>query len=1170
MDGRVREAIAAVHAPMTPAEERAAATVFLEKVKARAEDILPGLLDLARTGSTDGERHFALHAILSLVVERWLTLSAEHQAHLKALAMDIFRSVCVAIEPPFVDAAAVHLVCELAFREWPQRWPSLSADLLAMSAEGPRPATLVLTFFCTLFDEVRHQGSAKLSEGRHQDLAKAIEAVSPEVADFAQRAAVHAGWSMRDDRAGEPGMGPLLGAALGALVATMDVLPTDLSARLRPGEVAALALTAMPSRAAPCRGGDPRLVACDLLAAAVSPRLAVQRGSPQADESTLATANAVVDMLRSSGMAESLSRALDPAEFTVHKRLAEAVAAVCTTVLALYHAKVRDGHGAPNAAAAARLLATVAMLTDLAEEFTRHPSPEVAGPMHGYWVALLRSAQAGDAGPPLQLQGRLGALFLLAVNKLSVPGPGDSAGWEASEAAAYFEVDSADKATASAAMSRQRTSVLAWVAAAAASSRLSQGAVACALRLGADAISAPGGTETRTAVAAWTVVEAVLREARRNGVASRIAAALARQPAARPASLEAQAQQPLREATQDDQAAAAALRHCEAVVLTWDPGPLPERRSLKARALGAMAIAWAAGCDAELVVTSAGQLASLALGHGAAADAAAEKQAALALCAMLRDCSAALGAGPASRAISTALAEGLGRRVVGPGVERALAEALALVAAALGPGADRDALDAVAFASVDAVLDSAEAQRAAAGAEGILSLALACEQAAADGRGRLVHALHMSAVLARHLGHAPAGGLERRMQHLAILAVGVVQSVDAVCALDQPIAGAVVDAMHRSAGDHQRQDPAATMSAEDWLVACRRESLFLLSAATSSGAMYSGDMASPASALAERVVTALHRLPTLAATQVLHTVRSVLARCPESAAGVHRALARAVAEAGEDRLRREWAEVNRAAATPGPAAAEVELARERSCRQVTRDILECLQAALAGPSEANHGRGSGSGPLVVGQLGGRVLADAACAGCVLRLVSSTLTVCRDAPALRQAQACATAAIPVVVSNPDHRRALVGDVVPGAISALTWGSAPVAELVALVREVHMALLDTPENPRYVLLQLPGVSAEALADVERLLRSGGSDHKAPHRAHKAYRDLLAGVITVGAEAQPAGDKVPSLTETLSFASPTKSARAGSSAEADGISAAIEADGLSAIFDEAAGAP
>eukprot|EP00302_Diacronema_sp_CCMP2436_P007285 CAMPEP_0179895230 /NCGR_PEP_ID=MMETSP0982-20121206/35711_1 /TAXON_ID=483367 /ORGANISM="non described non described, Strain CCMP 2436" /LENGTH=187 /DNA_ID=CAMNT_0021791879 /DNA_START=61 /DNA_END=621 /DNA_ORIENTATION=+ len=187
MDDVVR-ALAAVHAPLTSPAERLAATRLLEVFKLGAAEQLGAVLALAGPERPAHERHFALHALVALVRARWPALDAARREEVKSLALQLVAAVGERAEASFVVGAAVTFVCELAKREWPQRWPPLADELLALGRRSPRHAALALECLASLSDEARVFALDELPESRRTELRKGLEAICQDVAAFAHGA----------------------------------------------------------------------------------------------------------------------------------------------------------------------------------------------------------------------------------------------------------------------------------------------------------------------------------------------------------------------------------------------------------------------------------------------------------------------------------------------------------------------------------------------------------------------------------------------------------------------------------------------------------------------------------------------------------------------------------------------------------------------------------------------------------------------------------------------------------------------------------------------------------------------------------------------------------------------------------------------------------------------
>ena len=141
METSVAQAIAAVHHPSTSQETRAQATQFLEQFKMRQDSaqISLGLFfSTSVTPDTTPLRHFALHAIETSFKHQWYKWNKSTQDKIKSAIVEIATNKLddILSEPLAIREKVVSLLCELAKREWPQRWPTFMETILALCRAG--------------------------------------------------------------------------------------------------------------------------------------------------------------------------------------------------------------------------------------------------------------------------------------------------------------------------------------------------------------------------------------------------------------------------------------------------------------------------------------------------------------------------------------------------------------------------------------------------------------------------------------------------------------------------------------------------------------------------------------------------------------------------------------------------------------------------------------------------------------------------------------------------------------------------------------------------------------------------------------------------------------------------------------------------------------------------
>lgn len=142
----VAAAVAAVHAPDTPAAVRAQAGAFLEAFKARPDcaqtslelffSCSPTAASVAVQGKqaaalvqgddTTPLRHFALHALESAFRQHWYAWDRATVGRIKSAVVEIAatRLGDILAEPLAIREKVVTLLVDAAKRDWPQRWPT--------------------------------------------------------------------------------------------------------------------------------------------------------------------------------------------------------------------------------------------------------------------------------------------------------------------------------------------------------------------------------------------------------------------------------------------------------------------------------------------------------------------------------------------------------------------------------------------------------------------------------------------------------------------------------------------------------------------------------------------------------------------------------------------------------------------------------------------------------------------------------------------------------------------------------------------------------------------------------------------------------------------------------------------------------------------------------------
>ncbi len=133
---RLTWALKAAHDPFTPQDVRAQAFQICEEVKTSFDSSYHGAVALL-SSADDTHRHFALHLLEDLSNTKWNALSPEQHEVLKRTALDLVRtgSRGVGLEHHFVKSKISKNVTDLAKREWPQRWPTLTDALLELARQ---------------------------------------------------------------------------------------------------------------------------------------------------------------------------------------------------------------------------------------------------------------------------------------------------------------------------------------------------------------------------------------------------------------------------------------------------------------------------------------------------------------------------------------------------------------------------------------------------------------------------------------------------------------------------------------------------------------------------------------------------------------------------------------------------------------------------------------------------------------------------------------------------------------------------------------------------------------------------------------------------------------------------------------------------------------------------
>lgn len=97
----------------------------------------------ARNAFPPYARQFGLQSLLFAVQHHWDDYAPDERAALKSAALQLLASgtLHMLTEAIFVKEKLVRLIVEIIKRDWPQRWPTLFADLTQACALGVRLCT---------------------------------------------------------------------------------------------------------------------------------------------------------------------------------------------------------------------------------------------------------------------------------------------------------------------------------------------------------------------------------------------------------------------------------------------------------------------------------------------------------------------------------------------------------------------------------------------------------------------------------------------------------------------------------------------------------------------------------------------------------------------------------------------------------------------------------------------------------------------------------------------------------------------------------------------------------------------------------------------------------------------------------------------------------------------
>jgi len=201
----VLRALAAVHAPDTPQQQRAEAQRYTEHIKSQPQQCLAVSLSLLQLPASSfgadeaslapAARHFALHALVHLIATGWTALAEGEKEYLKNQAIGIVQnraSLCGDVR--YLKQTVARIVTEIALREWPQRWPNMLDVLFAAcSGSGAQPGTtdpsgteLLALILRNLSEEATNSdvaassGASALPERRRRDVQAGLMTCMPQ------------------------------------------------------------------------------------------------------------------------------------------------------------------------------------------------------------------------------------------------------------------------------------------------------------------------------------------------------------------------------------------------------------------------------------------------------------------------------------------------------------------------------------------------------------------------------------------------------------------------------------------------------------------------------------------------------------------------------------------------------------------------------------------------------------------------------------------------------------------------------------------------------------------------------------------------------------------------------------------------------------------------------
>eukprot|EP00741_Cyanophora_paradoxa_P001924 tig00000523_g1863.t1 len=232
---QLRAALAVIHAPQSPADQRKAANAYADAFlnQQDAQAVIDAGMQLARLApeNTEHVRHFGLHALEHVVKRHWNSFPEQYKTEFKAMCLNLLSSGTGAIdkEKQFIKEKASKLTTEVALREWPQRWPDLVDSLVAIANSGERQAEMVFLVLRSLPEEVIAL-SDSLPEGRRNELMQGFHAVLEKLFPFFYRVLES---SFQGYRGAAPGSRErsagvaLMRAVLSCLLSYLDWIPVS-------------------------------------------------------------------------------------------------------------------------------------------------------------------------------------------------------------------------------------------------------------------------------------------------------------------------------------------------------------------------------------------------------------------------------------------------------------------------------------------------------------------------------------------------------------------------------------------------------------------------------------------------------------------------------------------------------------------------------------------------------------------------------------------------------------------------------------------------------------------------------------------------------------------------------------------------------------------------------